>query len=216
MTLPNKNHLICTPVMLPVKDSTSPIWIDDVGIIRFTTNVQTYHPIGHQHLYLVSDEEIKEGDWFRSASSIVKCVRREVYRPTTAQKSVNSLYDDQGREWFSDDSQKVKSTTDKSLFLPLIPSSFIEEYVAKQGNIAKVKIKSIISFNGDFIPYWKFPEIEIIILPMEDKTYSREEFKSEMYKAWVESAAKERNNTNPLTFPNAIYFSQWFDKEYPI
>jgi hypothetical protein len=92
-----------------------------------------------QHLYLVSDEEIKEGDWFITPGSQLR-LRTYAIQPVKADK-------------------KVIATTDKSLkiedkdvypylVIPQIPQSFIEEFVEANGKIDKVYIQANYDLNS--------------------------------------------------------------------
>lgn len=122
--------------------------------------MNTYVEGFHQHLYLVSDEKIEE--WEHCIVSFADG-SYEIQR-----------YDP------SNGGQKIVATTDKSLPLPIIPNSFIEKWVNEQGKIDKVRIlmfdgkpKTIYMGNGtsdnrEFVQ----------ILPIEDKTFSREEVKA--------------------------------------
>lgn len=108
----------------------------------------------YQHLYLTSDEEIKEGDWviYQTASKswrmYGKCNKEKVQ---SANKDV--------------DYYKIIATTDKSLKidtnledrvdvlydnkLPQIPESFIKYYVEKQGKVGDVELE----YNDRYLGY---------------------------------------------------------------
>lgn len=77
-----------------------------------------------QHLYFTSDE-IKEGDWYIDDASQVR-------------KSITSNKD----WWLSRTSyKKIIACTDPSLKLPLIPQSFLREYVKHNGDIESVELE---------------------------------------------------------------------------
>lgn len=202
------NELICTPVMLRATPK----------------NKSDYMMFGKaQHLYLVSEEEIKEGDWMMMKDDHPKGRLRkcwEIY-PAFAE------YGDDREQLMIDDPKdpkrgfgflrrsetyKVIATTDKSLSLPLIPNSFIEEWVAKQGKIDRVKIKLHrvdIRERSNNVPHFVYlPEtnnLQIIILPIEDKTYSREEVYRILDRYRVQVAYES------TSFPA---FKKWFDLNY--
>lgn len=197
------SELICTPVMLP---GDGPVSKDrDTGILsvrKMKSHVEGFH----HHLYMTSEQEIKKGDW------IYNWLNNDL---TTAvsfpwiQLHLKHL-------------KKVIATTDKSLSLPLIPSSFIEEYVTKQGEIDKAKLqrrendpsKPLISMDSFELDY-------VIILPIEDKTFSREEVIDFMVMAIMND-----NSSAPYTieelkqeFPNKFNhkisdIKGWFNKHY--
>lgn len=159
----------------------------------------------YYHLYLTSSREIKEGDWFRCASSIKKCVRIDFYRA-----GLSSLYDEKGAEWFSDDSQKIEAATDKGLGVPLIPRSFVEQWASTQGKIDQVKIKMNWYWSADKPEdKWLGPEIasnetEVIILPTKD-SWNREGVK-DIYEQYRKYYMSSKANNLP--------FDEWFDKKY--
>jgi len=72
-----------------------------------------------QHLYITSDEEIKEGDWYVS------------------EKSFNVLRVQKPERGYKPTGKKIISSTDKSLGLPEPSQGFIEKYVSEynKGNI---------------------------------------------------------------------------------
>lgn len=129
-----KNYIDCTPVMLPSKDK-SPLVIlrnDDKEIILSSTINKNHlaHNWNYQHLYLVSEQEIKEDDWYI-----------DLKNPERAWK-----YYRNDEPWYVEEEgqkniRKIIATTDKSLSLPLIPDSFIERWVRWQGDIDKVRLK---------------------------------------------------------------------------
>lgn len=154
------------PVMLPTTDEKSPfscngeVWMKHLHLpfqeIRY-----------RKHLYLVSDEPIKKGDWAYSEITHVL---------TFAGEDTESGYSGY---------KKVEATTDPSLNLSTIPKSFIEKYVEEQGKIEYVYYEII-----DYIDYSnndKVAKKEVIILSVKDR-WSREEFRIEMLKAFNEGA----------------------------
>lgn len=78
-----------------------------------------------QHLYFCSDDEIKEGDWF------INIITNRIFGPAT-------YADVENRRDGKDYMVKVVASTDSSLGLPLIPQSFLQEYVRSNGNIKEV------------------------------------------------------------------------------
>jgi hypothetical protein len=96
-----------------------------------------------QHLYLVSDREIKKGDWFivqlyditstpmKLSLEQVKTITDEIWVNQSSIVTCRHI----------ENCSRVEATTDPSLNLPLIPQSFIEEYVSKQGKIEEVYIE---------------------------------------------------------------------------
>lgn len=80
----------------------------------------------YQHLYIISDEEIKEGDWFYNLAT------KEVLFASKDMLSWNMNATQEHKGW-----KKIVATTDKSLGEPrphsqalaYIPTSFIEAYI---------------------------------------------------------------------------------------
>jgi hypothetical protein len=76
-----------------------------------------------QHIYFISNRKIKEGDHIHFNVGCAAGIRQV------------------DKEDCNDDCCfKIEATTDPSLNLPLIPQSFIEKYVEKQGKIDEVMI----------------------------------------------------------------------------
>ena len=90
-------------------------------------NVHYNHEHYPKHLYLVSDREIKEGEWNNIDKVIQKTNKRQ-------SEMTN-------KELFNYGIGKIEATTDSCLNLPLIPQSFIEEYVKAEGKINEVEIE---------------------------------------------------------------------------
>jgi hypothetical protein len=73
------------------------------------------------HLYIISDDEIKESDWYLSCIS-------------------NIIINDNNLKSIEGD-KKVIASTDESLGLPGIPDSFIKKYVEENGKVDEVLIE---------------------------------------------------------------------------
>ncbi len=176
-------------VILPTKDKG--VIMSDVGaydtdwclISELPENLQT-HDRPHNHLYLTSDEDIKENDW--CVDIISGWLYQAGLTPTT--------------KW--EEQKKIIATTDtlntrNSLgsgdippLLPGIPEFFIKYYVEKQGKVGDViceynEIEPF--FKGSMIEYKKelilnlTDENEIMLAIIEDtKMYSREEVEKAM------------------------------------
>lgn len=80
---------------------------------------KNHERISYQHLYFISDDEVKKGDWSLNIIS-------------------GTL-----TNWIGDSntSHKVIASTDPSLGLPLIPRSYIQEYVNSNGSITDVGLE---------------------------------------------------------------------------
>lgn len=188
-----ENELICTPVMLPMKETYGyfdipVIWYSEGYKMqlkdKFLSNLDMTCGYKPQHLYLTSSREIKEGDWY--------------YNPIvgTIHKSVGGRYDKMFK--------KVEAATNIASGLPLIPQSFVEQWVSKQGKIDQVKLS--VAENGNLWltgnPY-NTPSGEVLILPIKD-SWNREELKIACFKTWELFT----------TASGFIDFNEWFDKNY--
>ena len=143
-----------------------------------------------QHLYILSDDEIKEEDFFMSAF---------MSYPLHNLKGKYAEYPD------TTNCTKIIATTNKTLGLPQIPKEFIEAYILSYNMGSMNTITEIMVEYEDFIssnPIWnsKNPLSNVIVRPRVDRnnciiitavktTYSKEEVKNllhnlagEMYK----------------------------------
>lgn len=98
--------------------------------------------------------------------------------------------------------RKIIATTDKSLSLPLIPTSFIERWVNEQGKIDKVRVD-----NHQLAQYATYVNNEVIILYIEDRILTKED----MRLSW-----KEGMKNATMFHGGSISFDEWFNKTYPI
>ena len=120
-------------IMLPTEDvNTSPIvkW-GNPGELRLTTT--QFNNNGRwkgQHLYLTSDEEIKEGDWYLFHGGLGLHPKLMQWKEKITK----------GKRY------KIVATTDTTFFEPIpyypkIPQSFIEAYVKAEGKIDEVQVE---------------------------------------------------------------------------
>jgi len=194
----------CKVVMLPT-EKASKISLTDIGLILHE-ETKSKNP---QHLYILSDDEIKEGDWIiRDFDNVI------------IQDNINS--DNRRGEKF----HKIIATTNPELFknefelnsneqykLPQIPQYFIELFI-KEYNSSNVIKEVMVEYNewfendydGKIVSVLKVTSgNNIIITSVESKMYSREELKSAII-AWDD------------TLHNTEYtqrLEEWFNKNYP-
>jgi hypothetical protein len=219
------NKLKCRPVLLPTTHfdrSDQVLWLNDNKQLLHTHS-QTLTKA--QHLYLVSDSEIKEGDCYI--------------------QNDNKVWEEYGEGDDISNSYKIEASTDTSLGLPGIPQSFIEEYVAKQGKIDKVYIVNpqvAITMNSEVIIWtdileeaesrqevWnRKKDEEVIILPTVEekitinlsewtvnhkKTYTREEV-IDMIAEFSFYFSGEHHRTEAPGYVEGCV-KAWFDLNYP-
>lgn len=185
----------CKVVMLPTNEIT--------GISKFNEEYTWYHKgyapkdlklVTYYHLYITSDEEIKEGDWGMGFAVGINNVGRGHFlfkHDGSIPSKVNAL---------AEGSKKIIATTDKSIYysgyskhsknsymessgvgyLPQIPESFIKAYVEAQGDIKEVLVEYVIGQgqeNGETtsIKEWIKTREDNTIIIHRAKTYTREE-----------------------------------------
>lgn len=205
-----KDYIDCKPVMLPVTGVVSidhTLWLNAGGRMLHT-HTSTPEVLQPQHLYLVSDEEIKIGDWVWDGR----------LNPQPPDWPIYQVEEDDDIPKEGSPDRKIESCTNKSLSLPLIPTSFVERWVNEQGKIDKVRVQvyekglcehlgyihpHVMGVTGEDRDKWTHPEGVVIILPIEDKTYSREEV-NDILLEWEK------------VMPIKGIIIPWFDKNYPI
>lgn len=133
-----------------------------------------------QHLYILSDEKIKEDDWYYfnvGYASGVKIANEEDI------EQIN----------FEINPKKIIATTNENLGLPQLSKEFIETYILSYNMGSMITLDGIMVEYEDFIssnPIWnsKNPLSNVIVRPRVDRnnciiitavktTYSREEVK---------------------------------------
>lgn len=176
------------PVMLAGEDDKGPLLSLDARL--YLSGKHPNPAFIRFNLYLVSDREIKEGDWAYSETIQVL---------TFAGEDTESGYSGY---------KKVEATTDPSLNLSLIPDSFIEEWVAEQGKIEHVYIRT--QFEGPIggkkeeyvLLNMTGGKNEVIILPVKD-SWNKEEMRVEMLEAF-----------NAGAYIYGDDFDAWFKENY--
>jgi|SRR6185437_8176037 len=118
-------------VLLPTNNSRGTLYMGDISK-KLQKNYSLY--CQPQHLYFISNDEIKEGDWY--------IVYDAVNRPFETKKADSTISNEFLIEPFKKYCFKVIVSTDMSLKLPLIPVSFVEKYVERY-NISTLKDKEI-------------------------------------------------------------------------
>lgn len=193
-----KNQLTCKVIMLLSKE--------DEGDLIYIGNWKKLHRMGwkigteslskdesFQHLYLVSEREIKFKDWYIDGANNIK------------QQTIEGRHKED---------RKIEATTNPSIYnpykaygnqkaLPQIPQSFIEAYVKANGNIEEVNIE--LFFNGKMIK----TRSDNTVIIHQAKTYTREEVKDIAWKAVVQVIADFKllnADSQYKTIP------KWYDK----
>lgn len=164
------------------------------------------------HLYFVSDREIKEGDWFLSDDRLTiytpaeykvqKCIKIQngwIYR------HISQPDESYNPDW----SFKIEITTDSTLGLPLIPQSFVEKYVAKQGGIEYVMINILQSPDRTEYIIQIRSDNTVICSAVKD-AWNREEVKALLLQAYNRG---EEDGSDDSTGWNTGTIEEWIEQQ---
>ncbi len=147
-----------------------------------------------QHLYILSDEEIKEGDYFYSIRLLIE----------------KAIINYSSKEHFG----KIIATTDKSLNLPLIHGSFLPPFIkvyneGKQITEVDLKMNRITVFPGtNSNKKETYQELELktrpdnTVIVLESKKYSRDEVVKLFERLGEDLEKKYKSIENPSTAIN--------------
>lgn len=190
-----KDTLLCRVLILPNRGDFYPLFkTNKMGHIGYS-NRQYPDKETSQHLYLVSDREIKEGDYYWN--SISGSIHKNLCSDSS---NWDKLF------------KKVEATTNISANLPLVPKSFVEEYVGRQGKIDTLKLEYIPTTGAEsIIPPHTLARNElneVIILPIKD-SWNREELRDAMKRAAQRYGSSELQDQFVQS-----EFNKWFDKNY--
>jgi len=119
----------CKVVMLPNPERNLPTYRWGESILTKDKDKLDFKKYAHatgldvfQHIYFTSEDAIAQGDWYIQPEGLRK----------SAAKTDTCV--------FPKDSYKVVASTDSSLGLPMIPESFIKDYVELNGAITHVNL----------------------------------------------------------------------------
>jgi hypothetical protein len=163
---------LCNVVMLPTEKATWPncLWLGRISHqLHFDTSynksvVYQREPIDDsmlpQHLYVISNEEVREGDWYLV----------ELYKDNGESDGIHIEQVEIIREdiWIGvgvgtrhkNNCKKIIASTDTSLLnLPLISEGFVKKYAELQGKIDKVMVEfEEISVHPGYVEGKGFPK----------------------------------------------------------
>lgn len=127
-----------------------------------------------QHLYILSDDEIKEGDWY-------------LLDDNTINKASANL----NMDWYKNHEKKIIASTDSSLELPRPSNEFKKKYCEK-GDINEVLVEYMdYKLNNEIQEVLKVaPDNTITIYPIEE-TFSKEEVLS-LFHQFVHEVAQNQ------------------------
>lgn len=189
-----ENKLKVYPVMLPTQDKSAihkVICNDDLYYIGSALN-----HLGsiNQHLYLTSNREIEEGNWMHD--------KRDNY---VGKASGHRMHPDYEKAHY----RRIEATTDKSLGLPLIPESFIKEWVEKQGKIEYIYIALKDDNSGEVRKEGRGGEREVTVLPTKDSFTL-----DDMREAWRNGSNSYYKDEGTGEIIDLQTFDEWFSKTY--
>lgn len=159
----NTNLLPCKVVMIATEKTGNILKSNSDGEIMWSS-IPTLPDVAltPQHLYFVSEQEIKEVEWVfnKNTQSIYRIVKRPIIEGEV----------------------KIIATTDPSLGLPLIGQPFVEAYVKAQGKIKEVNLELIKREDDSDMPNHGLRIISYpatrpdgTVIVHQSKTYTREE-----------------------------------------
>lgn len=170
-----------------------------------TQQVNTFKGGSNQHLYLTSNEEIKERDWCinKNQDTLYQITNKDGEYPnrTDIRNHWNKIIATTNKS-ISRSSNIKMSVKDALNTLPLIPESFIKAYVEAQGNIKEVLVEYVDKgreewvgddYNGE--PQW-FEDIQLklrndnTVIIHQAKTYTREEIIE--FGSWYSGMSKDK------------------------
>ncbi len=188
----------CQVVLLPT--SQQPLYNNIVTSPRYPNMIQKFGSFENSypdeckvhHLYITSDEEIKEGDWYIGDNII--------YNLVTKTNGMNP--------------QKIISTTNPALKLPQPSKSFIDKYIDEynKGNVvSKVEVEYVQVPNQIFISEIDAPYIQLKVNP--DDTINIKPIKESWSREEVINLLDDFNTTGKFSDPykNKIEFDKWIE-----
>lgn len=220
----------CKVIMLPAENGS--VW--RIGNSDFYSHKQIddrYTRWGH--LYILSDEEIKEGDCFLGYKAgeipedgywvvITPLNKKEFTGSGTFVKVIKIIATTNPELHYKLDNfdNHPSHSVDRDFNVPNIPQDFIELFIKEYnaGNPIKEVMVKYISGHG-WEPTKNGPALDVInevkinsdsticISKVEEKKYSREELKSACLKAGSYAMNTEDHTITP--------FEEWFNKSYP-
>lgn len=161
------------------------------------------------HLHIVSEDEIKENDWIYADGgtwngTITQCTQTPI---TECWKKIIATTDD--KLWHSASDKYGQGCA-------LIPKSFIKEYCKKDG-INEVEVEYEDKRTNDSPTGYRFevkvnPRHEIIIHPIEEKLYTREEVEQMLHDIVNDSHCKPERIVQPNSNKCAEFVLNWIKK----
>ncbi len=193
---------------------------DDLIYYRKDIKSELSKNIKPQHLYIVSDNEIKEGDYaYDPDNKEIFKVKGSADYNCIGCKKIEATANDSLQIEAKDG---IGGTT--SWFLPQIPQSFIKEFAESNGTIKEAEVDlEEYQYSKDFehrinnlLRIKTTPNNEIIIHPSKPKTYTREEvidkIKSALLNASDLTTTYPDGTTNDILMEGTYGFNNWIEE----
>tara|TARA_R110002020_G_scaffold241717_1_gene454948 strand:+ start:1572 stop:2342 length:771 start_codon:yes stop_codon:yes gene_type:complete len=134
-----KTHKV---VILPTEDKSAPLVVDNGGGGLTLNSIEMAYDSTPQHLYILSDDTIKKGDWyivsFHDDHKLEKCIyagqdivspRKLLHNPKEWCKKIIATTDLKLTVEYQGYEHGTGDKIDAKVHIPQIPQSFIESYV---------------------------------------------------------------------------------------
>jgi hypothetical protein len=126
--------------MLPTEDETN-ICIGGDKLVYIAKSSYSLSHIKSQHLYIVSDEELKDGDWFYSTlNDHQKKIQQRRGDWRTCFNEHKIVATTNTKLTLFDDNEIGENIESKIIYIPRIPQSFLKLY-CEQGGIDEVDLE---------------------------------------------------------------------------
>lgn len=203
-------------VVMLATEKASNLCLADTKLVLIKEAKYNLSNIKVQHLYIISDDEIKEGDWWYNASTGL------IWKVTADNVKCYNQPSNMDRTGLN----KIVATTDKSLGYtdhrispvpnfcdyPQLPESFIQAYIKAYNEgkpITEVDLEMLISTSGSTAGELKDNEKLIIktrpdntVIVHQSKMYSKKEVEKLCEKAF-RAGREVQNNLNGNKCPSA-------------
>ena len=188
-----------SPTVCKLSYSDNQTYIDNIYLVnsgRAATNAQDKY--NFYHLYFISDEKIQIGDYYT------------IYDSMSIHKAGGM-----NQQWYNEMCKKVVASTDSSLSLPMIPESFVKEYIETNGEINEVFIETI-NIDNKIIPVQEY-STNTIIISKPKQSWTKDEVVELLIEAVAETADYiEFNNPEcAITFINTLrerFLNNWIEE----
>lgn len=233
----------CDNVMLPT-DKATRVFLSNIDNKILLMNEARTIPFNQnntltgQHLYITSNEEIEEGDWYIYTDLLNRKSLHRALPSTTNElgnkkKIIATTDRNLGLSGYCDDGIPLDNKGNMFKPLPKPSNEFLKKF-CKEGGIWEVMVEydedyEMVSYETGEAPIFfnkikVAPDNTITIHPVEERMYSKEEVMELMEKSWDMSLEVNRNisnyyyssngsNSKPTGFNNFVSAKDWMKKQ---